>query len=200
MFVFLVFYLDVLVIPNRIVPRLRDLSSEEIADAFQTASRIGSVIEQAYDAESLTIAVQVWILSCSPMTKSSLTDVLRGLAPKSFSVGWASGRTDNPSCSYSHPSSQIRRFWGEERRSRFGLFLAKITIGEDINILSPAKFHEVYPALDKAESVLADEFDQQPRVGHDPATLKMDAAAGQRIFRSAEDMEKEATWLRSLFS
>ena len=53
------FYLDVLVVPKRIVPRLSDLTSEEIADAFQTANKIGSVIEKAFDGKSLTIAVQV---------------------------------------------------------------------------------------------------------------------------------------------
>ena len=56
-----VFYIDVLVVPKRVVPRLSDLTSEEIADAFQTASRIGSVIEKAFDGKSLTIAIQVWI-------------------------------------------------------------------------------------------------------------------------------------------
>ncbi|KAF9518907.1 hypothetical protein BS47DRAFT_166474 [Hydnum rufescens UP504] len=136
----------VLVIPNRIVPRLRDLSPEEIADAFQTASRIGSVIEQAFEAESLTIAVQD-----GPAAGQTVPHVHIHVLPRKF--------TD------------------------FG-----------------GKNDEVYPALDRAESVLADEFDQQPTVGHKPATLKVDATAGQRIFRSAEDMEKEATWLMSLFS
>ncbi|KAF8336985.1 HIT-like protein [Cantharellus anzutake] len=48
----------VLVVPDRIVPRLKDLSGEEIADIFLTANTVGQVVEREYDAESLTIAVQ----------------------------------------------------------------------------------------------------------------------------------------------
>jgi len=48
----------VLVIPNRAVPRLKDLSGEEIADVFLTANTVGKVLEGVYNSESLTIAVQ----------------------------------------------------------------------------------------------------------------------------------------------
>lgn len=50
---------DVLVVPNRVVPRLRDLSGEEIADVFQTAEMVGKVIEKEFGGESLTVACQV---------------------------------------------------------------------------------------------------------------------------------------------
>lgn len=50
---------DVLVVPNRAVPRLKDLSGEEIADVFQTAERVGKVIEREFGGESLTVACQV---------------------------------------------------------------------------------------------------------------------------------------------
>jgi len=48
----------VLVIPNRAVPRLKDLSGEEIADVFLTANTVGKVLERVYNSESLTITVQ----------------------------------------------------------------------------------------------------------------------------------------------
>ncbi|KAG0058566.1 hypothetical protein BGZ89_001168 [Linnemannia elongata] len=42
----------------RNVPRFLDLSPEEVSDMFQSAQRIGKVIEKEYDATSLTIACQ----------------------------------------------------------------------------------------------------------------------------------------------
>ncbi|GAO47399.1 HIT-like protein [Saitoella complicata NRRL Y-17804] len=50
--------LHVLIIPQRVVPRLKDLTKEEVADLFQTAQLIGSVVEQEANADSLTIALQ----------------------------------------------------------------------------------------------------------------------------------------------
>ncbi|KAG8964452.1 hypothetical protein FRC03_001768 [Tulasnella sp. 419] len=48
----------VLVIPNRVVPRLSDLTHDEISDLFNSVAKIGVVVEKAYTADSLTIAVQ----------------------------------------------------------------------------------------------------------------------------------------------
>ncbi|KAF9289354.1 hypothetical protein BGZ88_007799 [Linnemannia elongata] len=48
----------VLVVCRRNVPRFLDLSPEEVSDMFQSAQRIGKVIEKEYDATSLTIACQ----------------------------------------------------------------------------------------------------------------------------------------------
>ena len=48
----------VLVSPIRVVPRLRDLSSTELADLFQTVQRVGVVIERVYRASALNIAMQ----------------------------------------------------------------------------------------------------------------------------------------------
>jgi bis(5'-adenosyl)-triphosphatase len=48
----------VLVSPLRVVPRLRDLSSTELADLFQTVQQVGVMIERVYKASALNIAMQ----------------------------------------------------------------------------------------------------------------------------------------------
>ncbi|KAL6073525.1 Bis(5'-adenosyl)-triphosphatase [Balamuthia mandrillaris] len=48
----------VLVIPQRRVLRFRDLTPAEVGDLFLSAQRIGTVIEDRFAAESLTLAVQ----------------------------------------------------------------------------------------------------------------------------------------------
>jgi len=48
----------VLVIPNRVVPRLADLSSTEIASLFSAVQSVGKLVEKAYKADGLTIACQ----------------------------------------------------------------------------------------------------------------------------------------------
>lgn len=49
---------DVLVVPNRVVSRLSDLTQDEIGDLFGSVKTIGLAIEKAYNAQSLTIAMQ----------------------------------------------------------------------------------------------------------------------------------------------
>ncbi|KAG0276713.1 hypothetical protein BGZ95_007151 [Linnemannia exigua] len=46
------------ILPRRNVQRFLDLSPEEVSDMFQSAQRIGKVIEKEYGATSLTIACQ----------------------------------------------------------------------------------------------------------------------------------------------
>ncbi|KAI5838021.1 HIT-like domain-containing protein [Morchella snyderi] len=48
----------VLVCPNRVVPRLKDLSTEEVTDLFLTVQKIGKAVERLYKADSLNIAMQ----------------------------------------------------------------------------------------------------------------------------------------------
>ena len=52
---------DVLVIPRRVVTRLKDLESHELADLMLSVQRVGNVIERVYGADALTIACQVRI-------------------------------------------------------------------------------------------------------------------------------------------
>lgn len=47
-----------LVSSKRCVPRLADLTSDEVADLFQCAHRIVPVIEKVYHGTALTLAVQ----------------------------------------------------------------------------------------------------------------------------------------------
>lgn len=48
----------VLVIPKRIVPRFRDLNSEECTDLMLTVHRVAAVLEKAFNATSLSITIQ----------------------------------------------------------------------------------------------------------------------------------------------
>ncbi|WVO17994.1 hypothetical protein L204_105692 [Cryptococcus depauperatus] len=48
----------VLVVPKRIVPRLVDLNSSEVADLFLSVQRIGKVVEAVYEAQALTVSLQ----------------------------------------------------------------------------------------------------------------------------------------------
>ncbi|KZT51041.1 HIT-like protein [Calocera cornea HHB12733] len=48
----------VLVVPRRVVPRLADLTPQEITDVFETVRRVGQVVEKAYKGSALTIACQ----------------------------------------------------------------------------------------------------------------------------------------------
>ncbi|CDZ96360.1 Diadenosine polyphosphate hydrolase and related proteins of the histidine triad (HIT) family [Phaffia rhodozyma] len=48
----------VLICPLRVVPRVADLSAEEIADLYLAVQKIGTVIERAYGGEALTISTQ----------------------------------------------------------------------------------------------------------------------------------------------
>ena len=50
---------DVLILPQRVVPRLADLDHEEVSDLFQSAQTVGKALESAYNAQALTISLQV---------------------------------------------------------------------------------------------------------------------------------------------
>ncbi|EKM48405.1 uncharacterized protein PHACADRAFT_214815 [Phanerochaete carnosa HHB-10118-sp] len=48
----------VLVIPNRVVPRLKDLETHELAALMSSVQTVGKVVERVYGADGLTIACQ----------------------------------------------------------------------------------------------------------------------------------------------
>lgn len=48
----------VLVSPRRVVPRLADLTHDEVTDLFLTVQRVSKLIERVYNATSLNIAMQ----------------------------------------------------------------------------------------------------------------------------------------------
>lgn len=50
---------DILVSPKRVVCRVAELTPQEAADLMVCAHRIAPILQKAYDATSLTIAVQV---------------------------------------------------------------------------------------------------------------------------------------------
>ena len=47
-----------LVCPRRVVPRLSDLSHDEVVDLFLTVQRVGRMVERVFTASSLNIAMQ----------------------------------------------------------------------------------------------------------------------------------------------
>lgn len=55
---FLSGYSDVLVSPIRCVPRMSELSVEEVADLFALVSKVIPVVEKAYNGTSSTVVVQ----------------------------------------------------------------------------------------------------------------------------------------------
>jgi len=48
----------VLVCPVRVVPRLKDLSADEVFDLFSTVQKVSNVVEQVAKADALNIAIQ----------------------------------------------------------------------------------------------------------------------------------------------
>ncbi|KAF8476845.1 HIT-like domain-containing protein [Kalaharituber pfeilii] len=48
----------VLVCPNRVVPRLKDLDASEVIDLFLSVQKVGKIIEKVFQGESLNIAIQ----------------------------------------------------------------------------------------------------------------------------------------------
>ena len=50
---------DVLVATHRVVARFGELTSDEVADLFQCAHRIAPVLQSAFNATALTLALQV---------------------------------------------------------------------------------------------------------------------------------------------
>ena len=48
----------VLVSPRRVVPRLAELTQDEVTDLFLTVQRVGRMIERVYNASALNIALQ----------------------------------------------------------------------------------------------------------------------------------------------
>jgi bis(5'-adenosyl)-triphosphatase len=48
-----------LVVSRRLVPRFTELTPDEVADLFTSAQRIARMVETEYQAESITLAVQV---------------------------------------------------------------------------------------------------------------------------------------------
>ncbi|GFZ42764.1 Ap4A hydrolase [Saitozyma sp. JCM 24511] len=48
----------VLIIPQRVVPRLSDLRPEEVSDLFLTVQHVGRVLEQTFGSQALTISLQ----------------------------------------------------------------------------------------------------------------------------------------------
>lgn len=59
---------DVLIIPQRVVPRLSDLRPEEVSDLFLTVQHVGRVLEQTFGSQALTISLQVSTCDPPPIT------------------------------------------------------------------------------------------------------------------------------------
>ncbi|QRV94835.1 Bis(5'-nucleosyl)-tetraphosphatase[asymmetrical] [Ceratobasidium sp. AG-Ba] len=134
----------VLVIPNRVVPRVADLSPEELGDLFCTVQQVGNVVQKAFKGEALTIACQD-----GPAAGQSVPHVHFHILPRRF--------TD---------------FGGNN--------------------------DQVYPILEEAEGRLPDQLHSLHERTKVPERIKVDDES--RTPRTEEEMEKEAAWLRTLFS
>ena len=49
--------------PTRPVPRISDLTSDELTSLMESVKTVGTVVEKAYNGDSLTVACQV----CKPV-------------------------------------------------------------------------------------------------------------------------------------
>ncbi|KAL4069799.1 HIT-like domain-containing protein [Scleroderma yunnanense] len=135
----------VLVISTRVVPRLADLTGDELTSLMTSVQMVGKVIEKAYGGDGLTVACQ---------------------------DGKAAGQT----IPHVHFHILPRKFRGD--------FFSQ-------------RMEEVYPALEKSEASLPKDLKESREQHYEP--LKVDADEN-RPQRTMEDMEKEAAWLRSLFT
>lgn len=48
-----------LVIPTRPVPRISDLTSDELGSLMESVKTVGTAVEKAYNGDGLTVACQV---------------------------------------------------------------------------------------------------------------------------------------------
>jgi bis(5'-adenosyl)-triphosphatase len=46
-------------VPKKVVQRFADLSSDQVADLWLTAQKVGAKLEKHFNATSLTLAIQV---------------------------------------------------------------------------------------------------------------------------------------------
>ncbi|KAF9531982.1 diadenosine 5',5'''-P1,P4-tetraphosphate asymmetrical hydrolase [Crepidotus variabilis] len=132
----------VLVVPNRVVPRLSDLDDEELGCLMRSLKRVGSVVEKAYGGDSLTVALQ---------------------------DGVAAGQT----VPHVHFHIIPRKNEGDPFKDRNDM---------------------IYPEIERNERAIESRLNQG-----EPKTIQVDPSAGMKP-RTQEDMEKEATWLRSFFT
>lgn len=81
---------DVLVISKRVVPRMADLTSDEMSDLFISVQHISRVIEKEYGAQSMTVACQVrrpliLVCPCDGTDSPAIAALARSAA------GWSTG-------------------------------------------------------------------------------------------------------------
>ena len=69
LYIYNTLFTDVLVIPRRVVPRLRDLDASELSALMSSVQHVGRVIERVYGADALTIACQVRIYMLSTVAR-----------------------------------------------------------------------------------------------------------------------------------
>jgi len=70
---------DVLVIPTRPVPRISDLTSDELKSLMESVKIVGSVVEKVYNGDSLTVACQD-----GPAAGQSIPHVHFHIMPRKF--------------------------------------------------------------------------------------------------------------------
>ncbi|KAG1828391.1 HIT-like domain-containing protein [Suillus variegatus] len=139
----------VLVIPNRPVPRLTDLTTAELTSLITSVQNVGRVVERAYGGDALTVACQ-------------------------------DGKAAGQSIPHVHFHIMPRKYHGDYFSQRMD---------------------DIYPALEQSEADLPRDL-QNIKVSSTTVQhhqLKVDADE-DRLPRTLEDMEQEATWLKGFFT
>lgn len=138
-----------LVIPNRPVPRLTDLTTAELTSLITSVQNVGQVVERAYGGDALTVACQ-------------------------------DGKAAGQSIPHVHFHIMPRKYHGDYFSQRMD---------------------DIYPALEQSEADLPRDL-QNIKVSSTTVQhhqLKVDADE-DRLPRTLEDMEQEATWLKGFFT
>lgn len=169
---------DVLVIPRRVVPRLRDLDATELAALMSSVQHVGNVIERVYGADALTVACQV---RCR--TSAFLLSVLPSLRQD----GKAAGQT----VPHVHFHLLPRKLHGDRFASRNDEVYPALERSESelpAELASVASGSPAPPAHSEKEISV-------PNI----EPLRMDADEDRKP-RTMEEMIQEAEWLKRFFT
>ena len=159
-----------LVIPTRPVPRISDLTSDELKSLMESVKTVGTVIEKAYNGDGLTVACQVRQIPILHLSKNF------EFTTRPLQDGPAAGQT----IPHVHFHILPRKLQGDIFQSNKDAVYPTIERAES----------ELHTDLEQAAN------SQRRILVGEP--LKMDADA-ERKPRESEEMINEAEWLRSFF-
>jgi len=98
----------VLVIPTRVVPRLTDLTTSELASLMSSVQHVGRVIEKVYGADSLSVACQD-----GKAAGQSVPHVHFHILPRKFKGDYFSERMDDVYPALEHSEASLPQHFME---------------------------------------------------------------------------------------